>query len=185
MNLLDMLIIVTIIFLLGRGFFRGFFREIGSLAGVILGIFIGNKFQPEMTSYLKTYLPSVEYLPLISFVFIFVMVLIIFNLVGFGFGFMMKKIFLGWVDKLLGASIALFKGIILTYLVIVLMTFFVPSKTPLIAKSKLAPIIVSSYQSMVGLISPDAYQRWKDKLLKNKNVKEILSGQTSGPKGKK
>jgi hypothetical protein len=54
--------------------------------------------------------------------------------------------------------------------------FFLPSKTPLIATSKLAPSIITSYQAMVGLISPDFYEKWKRKIMgKKKEMDEVLS----------
>ncbi len=161
MNTLDILIIGTMIFFIVRGIWRGFFREIGSLAGVVLGIWFANKLQPQMTLILRSHMPSVHFLPLVSFAGIFLLVLVGCNLLGWGLKALVTKVFLGWADRGLGAGLAALKGIVLTYLVIVLLTFFVPAKTPLIARSKLAPFIVSSYQSMAGLVSKGAYTRWK------------------------
>jgi membrane protein required for colicin V production len=165
MNLLDIIIIVTMIFLLVKGIFRGFIREIASLAGIILGIWLANHFQPEMTDFLRTYLPTSQYLPLISFAIIFAFLLVLCNLIGWGLNIFFKKTFFGWVDKTLGGWLAITKGVILTYLIIVLLTFYLPTKTPLIAESKLAPLIIRSYQSMIRLISPDHYENWKKRIL--------------------
>jgi uncharacterized membrane protein required for colicin V production len=96
---------------------------------------------------------------------IFGFVLISCNLLGYLVKLVFEKSFLGWLDRTLGLGLAVTKGVILTYLGIVLLTFFVPAKTPLIARSKLAPWIVVSYQSMVRLISPEHYERWKMTLL--------------------
>ena len=168
MNPLDLVIIAVMIFFIVRGLFRGFFRELGSLAGVILGIWLAVQYQPQVASYLKTYLPGLKYLSLISFGLIFVIVLVLCNLAGLALKMMMKRLLFGWADRGLGVSFAVLKGIILTYLVIVLLTVFMPSKAPLMAKSKLAPLIISSYQSMVGLTSPGSFEKWKQKLLGGK-----------------
>jgi len=165
MNPLDLMISATMVFLILRGVFRGFFREIGSIAGIILGIYLANLYQPRVTAYLKAYLPYGKFLPLISFALIFLVVLVSCNAAGWGLKLLMKKTLLGWADRGLGAGLAVLKGIIITYLAIVLLTFFVPSKAPLIATSRLAPLVISSYQSLVGMVSPGAYQRWKKKLL--------------------
>jgi len=165
MNILDMIIIGTMIFFIVRGIWRGFFREMGSLAGVILGIWLANKFQPQLTLFLKSHLLSGKFLSLISFAGIFFIVLVACNLAGWGLKLLLKKAFLGWADRGLGAVLAILKGVILTYLVIVLLTFFLPAKAPLITRSRLAPVIVSSYQSIVALISPGAYKTWKRKWL--------------------
>jgi membrane protein required for colicin V production len=183
MNLLDLVIIATMIFLVVRGIFRGFFMEVGSLAGVILGVVLANHYQPQMTNYLKTYLPSANFLPMISFAVIFIGVLVVCNLLGWSLKVIMKKAFFGWADRTLGAGLAISKGIVITYLVIVLLTFFVPSKTPLIAQSRLAPLVITSYQSMISLISPTFYQRWKKKFLGNSQVKEkVVPKKTQSPK---
>ena len=165
MNPLDLVIIAVMVFFIIRGLFRGFFREIGSLAGVILGIWLAVQYQPQMANYLKAYVPTLKYLPLISFGLIFVIVLVLCNLAGLALKMMMKKLLFGWADRGLGVTFAILKGIILTYLVIVLLTVFMPSKAPLMAKSKLAPLIISSYQSMVGLTSPGSYEKWKQKFM--------------------
>ncbi|MFZ0447850.1 MAG: CvpA family protein [Desulfatiglandaceae bacterium] len=161
MNTLDMLIIGTMVFFIVRGIWRGFFREIGSLTGVVLGIWLANRLQPQMTLILRSYMPSAHFLPLVSFAAIFFLVLVACNLGGWALKTIVKKAFLGWADRALGAGLAVLKGVVLTYLVIVLLTFFVPAKTPLIARSRLAPFIISSYQSMAGFISEGAYARWK------------------------
>jgi len=171
MNLLDIVIIVPMIFLIVKGIIRGFIREIASLAGVILGIWLANLFQPQMTDFLKSYLPSNQFLPLISFAVIFASILVLCNIFGWILKLLFKKAFLGWLDRTLGAGLAIIKGVIITYLVIVVLTFFIPAKTPLIAQSKLAPLIIKSYQSMISLISPDQYKNWKKKILGEKKGK--------------
>jgi membrane protein required for colicin V production len=173
------------IFFIVRGVFRGFFKEIGSLVGVILGIWLANYFQPQMTNSLRAHLPDTSFLPLISFAVVFVIVLVLCNLAGMGIKSLLKKIFLGWADRALGAGLAILKGVILTYLVIVLLTFFMPAKTPLIAKSKLAPLIVRSYQSIVSLISPGSYDSWKRKFQeKKRGLGKIGSELVQGLTGK-
>ena len=169
MNLLDMIIIAGMIFLFLRGLFRGFFREIGSLAGVVIGIWLANAYQPHMTEYFRSYLPSSNFLPLISFAAIFTIVFILCNLAGWGLKVAMEKVFFGWADRTMGAGLAIIKGVIITYFVIVLLTIYVPSKAPLIASSKLAPLVINSYQSMVSMISPGSYQKLKRKFLETKN----------------
>ncbi|MDY6880896.1 MAG: CvpA family protein [Desulfatiglans sp.] len=186
MNLLDMIIIGMMVLILVRGLLRGFFREIGSLAGVVLGILLANTYQPQMTEYLKGYLPPGVYLPLVSFAAIFILVLVSGNMAGWALKLMLKKASLGWADRSLGACLAILKGIIITYLMIVLLTFYLPSKTPIIAKSRLAPLIITSYQSMTSLISPRAYENLREKLLgKTEEIKEAVVENTDESPQKK
>lgn len=185
MNLLDVIIIACMVFLIVRGIFRGFIREVGSLAGVVLGIWFASIYQAQMTDFLKPILPSGKFLPLISFALIFLVVLVLCNVVGWLLKKLVKKIFLGWADRTLGAALAVLKGVIITYFAIVLLTFFVPSKSSLIAQSKMAPIIINSYQSIVGLLPPGTYENLKKQFVGHKDsMEKALSEKTEHATGK-
>jgi membrane protein required for colicin V production len=177
MNFLDYIIIIGMIYLIVKGIMLGFIREICSLAGVVLGIFLGNLLQPWVTGLLRPSLPSVEFLSLISFGLIFAVILILFNLIGWIISLSAKKIFLGWLDRTLGVFLAIVKGVIITYLVIVILTFYIFPGEPLMAESKLSPWVIRSYQNMIKVISPDSYQNLKKKIIgERKKTGEIKSG---------
>lgn len=161
MNLLDSIVIGMMGFFVLRGFFRGFLRELFSLIGVALGVWAGIYYQRGVASYLDSYLPETSYLPLISFVSVFFLMVIACNLLGMISKIFFYKIFRGVIDRALGASVALLKGVVITYLLMVMLTFLLPSQTPLIAGSRLAPWIIVSYQSMIKAISQEKVKRWK------------------------
>ena len=166
MNPLDLAIIATMIFLIIRGLMRGFFSEIGSIAGVILGIVFAHIYHPAVTEYIRAYLPNFRFLPFVSIAVIFTIVLILCNIGGLALKYLFQKTLFGWADRTLGVGLAFIKGIIITYFALVLITFLVPATSPLIAKSTLSPVVVSSYQAMVSVISPGSYERLKKRLLK-------------------
>jgi len=176
MNILDIIISGLVAFFLIKGIFRGFFREIASLAGVVFGIVIGNHYHPQMAAYLKAYIPLEKSLPLISFVILFIAVIIGFYLVGLLLHSLFKRLLMGWFDRALGICFALIKGIIISYLLIVLLTFFVPSTSPLIASSTCARLVINTYQSIARLISPDIYREWTARISKeSKKVEKVIS----------
>ncbi len=176
MNLLDIIIIATMGFFILRGMLRGFIRELASLVGVIVGIWLASVLQPQMTDHLRAYLPSSQSLPLISFAIVFGAVLFVCNFLGWVLKLFFQKTFFGWADRSLGAGLATVKGVILIYLVLVMVTFFLPGKTPLIAESKLSKLIIDSYQSMIRLVSPSRYENLKKKIeKKTEEVGEIVS----------
>ena len=188
MNLLDFVIILTMAFLVVRGVFRGFLRELGSIVGVILGIWLASVYEPQVTGYLKNYVPSAHalVLQLLSFASIFIVVLISCNLMAWGLKLLFQKALLGWADRSLGGALAVLKGIIITYLFIVLLTFFIPGKAPLIATSKLAPLTIASYQSLVSVVSSEHYKEWKRKFLEDggSRQKDAPSNSTEKPEQK-
>ncbi len=177
MNILDIIIIAAVIFFLIRGIFRGIVREIGSLAGVVLGIWLANAYHPTLAVLLKAFIPPGKYLPLIAFAVIFLVVLVLCNLLGWFFKKLFQKIFLGWVDRILGACLALLKGIVLSYLIIVLVTFLVPRDSSLIKQSRLTPVIISAYQAMVELIPKGSHEKLKKSFEEQKsNLQEVFKG---------
>jgi membrane protein required for colicin V production len=162
-----------------KGIFRGFLREVFSLIGVVLGIWAGVYYQLDLASYLGSYLPETSYLPLISFVAVFSLMVIGCNLLGMIFKLFFFKIPKGGIDRALGASVAFIKGVVVTYLLIVMLTFLLPSKTPLIAGSRLAPLIIVSYQSMIKAVSQGKAQKWKKGIMEKKEeAKELLLEKT-------
>ena len=166
MNALDYVILGVIAFFVIKGIFKGFFREISSLAGIIFGFLVGNHYYPRMSVFLKSYIPLEKSLPLVSFIVLFFLVLIFFSLLGVLLHHLFRRLFIGWFDRSLGIFFALIKGVIICYLLIVLLTFFVPSSSPLIAKSKAAYVVIVSYQGMAKLMSPDLYKTWKNQIAK-------------------
>ena len=175
MNFLDYIILIPLIYLTVKGILRGFIREAASLAGIVLGICLGNVFQPDVSKVLFRFLPGSNFVPLISLALIFVVILILCNLAGWGLRLLFKKVFLGWFDRLMGGVFAVLKTIFLAYVVIIILTFYVPAKGPLITESLLAPWIIRSYQAVIGLVSPDHYNNWKRKILgKTSRINSII-----------
>jgi membrane protein required for colicin V production len=164
MNLLDYFIIVLMGLFALRGIFRGFIRELASLVGVVLGIFLGYFIEPKLSVMLKAYLADMASLPLISFAILFFMSILFCNCLAWLFMHLSKKEVKGWGNRVSGAILALLKGLVVIFLLIVLLTFYVPSQAPLVSKSKMAPYVIKSYQSMVGIFSKPALQNWKQKI---------------------
>lgn len=177
MNILDIIIITAVVFFLIRGIFRGIVREIGSLAGVVLGIWLANAYHPQLAGLLNGFIPPGNYLPLIAFALIFLVVLVLCNVLGWLFKKFFQKIFLGWVDRILGACLALLKGLVLSYLIIVLVIFLAPQRSPLVTQSRLAPFIITSYQTMIGLIPSGFHEKLKKTFDQQKdNFQEVVKG---------
>ena len=176
MNILDYIILGLITFFVIKGVFRGVFREISSLAGIIFGIWIGNHYYPQMANLLKVYIPLEKSLPLISFFILFIVVVILFNLSGIFLHHLFKKLLIAWLDRSLGLGLALIKGIIISYLLILLLAIYMPSTSRLLTESKAAPLVKMGFESMRSLISPDLYKAWKKRIFEeSKKVGDVIS----------
>jgi len=163
MNILDIGIIAITAFFVGRGIFRGFFREAGSIGGLILGILAGSTYYNIIAGYIVSYvdIPWRDALSFICFALIFIVVMTACVLIGRGLQWFAKAVLFGWVDRGLGAILALVKAVLICYLIILMITFFLPAQQPIIVKSKLAPAMISLYQA--GGIPSDTYEKWKHK----------------------
>jgi membrane protein required for colicin V production len=161
MNVLDVVILVVMVFLIVRGVMRGFVGEVASLAGIILGIWLAIRHMAHLTTILKPHLPAFSLLPLVSFALIFLGVLIACNLAGWGLRILFKKTALGWLDRTLGAGLAVVKGVVIAYLGIVILTVYLPPSAPLIAGSRLAPMVTASFQVLKKTVSPDRLKDWQ------------------------
>jgi len=187
MNTLDYIIIGFLLLLVIRGIFRGFIREIFSLCGVIMGLWLGNHYQPLLTDLLKQYLPLPQYIPTLSFILLFIAAIVICDLLGWGLKLLVKNALEGWFDKTSGAALALIKGLLLTSIILVVLTFFFPgNKAPFISKSTLAPRIIKTYQQMTEVISADHYKKWKSKFIVDpKKPTDVKPDQSKTPDQKK
>jgi membrane protein required for colicin V production len=184
MGLLDLLIVAFMVFLIVRGIFRGFVREVGSLAGIVLGIWAACVYHPQMTAVLSRFLPPWEYLPLVGMALVMIAVLVLFNVAAWLLHKFIKKVFLGWADRTLGAGLAVLKGIVMVHFAILVVTFFVPPASSFIADSRLAPVVVRSYQAMIGVISPETYEKMKKTFTGHKErIASSLGKDHADPKG--
>jgi membrane protein required for colicin V production len=156
--------LVLMIFLVVRGVMRGFVAEVASLAGIVLGIWLGIRYMNCPTALLKPYVPEFSFLPIIGFAIIFLGVLVVCNLAGWGLRFVFKKVFLGWLDRTLGAALAVVKGVVISYLGIVILTVYLVPDTPLVARSRLAPAVMAVFQTMRGAVSDDHLRSLRNRL---------------------
>jgi len=180
MNLLDIVILVIMIFLVVRGIMRGFVSEVASLVGIVLGIWLAIQYMTPVTELLRPHLPSFSFLPVLGFALIFLGVLIACNLAGWGLRLLFKKTALGWVDRILGAGLAVVKGVVITYLAIVILTVYFPPGSPLIAKSRLAPLVTTSFQVLKRTVSPERVKQWKRRFLEKREPEKTPAAAEAG-----
>ncbi len=166
LNLLDIIILSTIGICFIKGLIRGFLKEFISLMVFLLSILIANHYYPRINEYFFHILPKSRYIPLISFAFLFIISYVGLSIIIWA----IRALFIeggasGPCSRIFGALTGTLKAVIAIYLFIILLTFFIPCKTPIIAKSKLAPIIIKSYQKIIVPMSPSSFKRFKQKFM--------------------
>lgn len=179
MNGLDIAIVCILGFTLIRGIMTGLMQSISGFIGAIAGFYTAYYYYPMLAQELSRWVNNDTAVNILSFFIIFCAVLLIVTLLGKLLKWIMKIAFLGWVDRLGGALIGLLKGGIVVGVIVIVLTTFLPSGSPLLKGSRVLPYFsVVSETMMESLPKEAAGNGFKPKMkeLKRiwKNTEEII-----------
>lgn len=125
MNALDIIFGVLLSVFILVGIWKGFFREILGFVGIIGGLFLALIGFAPIGKILNKIIPGVPTFlwPFISFILIFVGVYIASKLLAGILSKLSETIYLGWLNRFLGALIGGLKGALLMSLILMLVGF--------------------------------------------------------------
>jgi membrane protein required for colicin V production len=110
MHYIDIVILVIVIASAVEGAIQGFIYEICSLLGLIAGFFLALEFSATAAGYLS-FIPLEDWiLRIIAFLLILIAVNVILRLLGKSLRAILRKVFMGWMDRMLGALFGLLRG---------------------------------------------------------------------------
>ena len=138
MNLLDYVLLAILGYCLVRGIFRGLIKELSSIVGVLGGFYAAYTYYPLVAAHLTRWITNTGYLNTISFLLLFTVVYLLVSIAGAIIKYLMNIVFLGWLDRLFGTLFGALKGGLITAVVILALTTFLPSNAALIQKSHVA-----------------------------------------------
>ncbi|MBF0303636.1 MAG: CvpA family protein [Desulfamplus sp.] len=180
MNGFDIFIVIVVSFGLLRGFFRGFIREIASIIGVVAGFYGAYTYYKLLSVYLN---PLVNdwgfnnwetYGNIASFFILFFGILALTSLIANIIKYLLKLVFLAWIDKLFGMIFGAIKGILLSAVVLTVLTAFLPNQPEFITKSILAPYVINITEMSAIFIPKDLKGNLKTNI---ERIKEIWEQQ--------
>ena len=108
MNYLDIFITCLLVFGFFRGYSKGLVIELSSIIGLILGVYGSIKFSDFTFLFFSKNFPEIiesineNYIKIASFVFTFLLIIVLISFIGKGLTKLLKMIFLGFINKLLG-----------------------------------------------------------------------------------
>lgn len=114
MNWLDLIILIPMLAGLFSGYKNGLIGEVASLAALILGIWGSIKFSDWTANLLNTWGIESQYMNIISFVVTFIIIVVVIQLVAKMLSQLVKSLALGWIDRLAGIAIGVFKAALIT-----------------------------------------------------------------------
>ena len=138
MNLLDLVLAAIVGYCLVRGVFRGLIKELSSIIGVAGGFYAAYTYYPLLAKQLVHWITNPGYRHIISFLIIFTVVCVVVSILGVVIKYLMNIAFLGWTDRFSGALFGTIKGVLITAVVILVLTTFLPKKATIIEKSWIA-----------------------------------------------
>ncbi|MDM8541749.1 CvpA family protein [Desulfococcaceae bacterium HSG9] len=168
MNLLDIVITIILSYCLIRGGFRGLIKEVSAIIGVLGGFFLAVNYYRPIAQVLQKQAGETPFMNILAFMIIFGATLIIVNLIGMAIKRMLEASDLTWFDRFCGCIIGTVKALLISAVIVVALTTFLPKGAPLVRESLMAPYITLIAQQMAKVVTQDMKQRYNDKMIELK-----------------
>jgi membrane protein required for colicin V production len=153
MNAFDIAIIVIVSFCLIRGMFNGLIGEISGIIGVFAGFYGAYTYYPLMAVYAEGFIETPGIRNLMVFFFLFCAILIIVSLIALLIRKILRLVFLGWVDRILGLVFGAAKGLLIVSVFFIMITTFLPKSSSLLTDSKFSPYLAKVSKAMTVFVS--------------------------------
>jgi membrane protein required for colicin V production len=164
LNLLDLGILVLLILITLRGYYRGLFQELAVLAGVVGGVLAAAHVHLWLARKLSPWITNPDYAKWVAFALVLVVVYWSIRLVAHFLQRLLYHLYLDVFDRLLGGFFALIKGALLLGLSLMLIGVVMPRNTHLLKESRTAPYLIYFSRQALGLLPPDFKKRLNDYL---------------------
>jgi membrane protein required for colicin V production len=165
MNAFDIFVLIMVGYALIRGIFRGLIKEMAAIVGVVAGFWGAYTYYPLLAQLLDSWIDDPGYLKIVSFLVIFCAVLFAISIVGVVIKYLLRVAFLGWLDRVCGGLFGLLKAVLITAVVLMVLTAFLPKNAPLVRDSLTAPYITSISATLARLTPAEIKTEFGDKLM--------------------
>ena len=121
MAIIDIVLLICFVPAIVYGIRKGFVKQVVELVSIIVGVWAAFYFSSSLSVWLSQYI-SIDkiILHLVSFILIVVLVIMLMGLLGSLLTRLLKIVFLGWINGLLGLVIGVFKVALVLGLLIML-----------------------------------------------------------------
>lgn len=170
LNLFDVVSLSILSYCVLRGIFRGIIREASAIIGVIAGFYCSYTYYGLAAKKLAAYISSPAYANIAGFLLVFAVVFGIINLIGTGIRYILNIALLGWADRLVGALFGGIKAVMISSVILIALTTFLPADSPTLAGSKTAPYVTSLSETMIRVVPQEFKTEFRNKM---KGVRKI------------
>ena len=152
MNWLDLVLAAIIGLSVATGFMKGFFRLSIGLAATVLSILLACWFYGIPAGFFAHYLKEQSLANFLGFLSILLGVQLVGALLARLLSKSVKKVGMGWLDRLLGGAFGAVRAILIATVFVMILTAFSGPKAPeSVAESKIAPYVLEAAQILVYL----------------------------------
>jgi membrane protein required for colicin V production len=143
MSALDTLFVALIAVSVIYSLIRGLVREIFSFLAIILGFLGASWGSATMAMWLRRWIEHETLAQIFGFAILFVLIASCISLLGKVLSRLMKKMDLGWADRIGGAAFGFLKAILLVAIILLVLTAFLPPKSKILSESQVSPIALN------------------------------------------
>ncbi|MEW5800774.1 MAG: CvpA family protein [bacterium] len=163
-NILDIVVVVTLLFFTIHSFFKGTIHEIFSLLALVLGLFLAQRFYHQTAQAFEKIGGNSKAGIFVAFILLFFVVYLIVILLGKLLKKIIKTAQLSWMDHLGGAFIGMIKGILLLCMLVAVLVMVLPSESQLIRTSRLAPLLYQTSSVLLQAVPPAIKKKFREKI---------------------
>ncbi len=158
MSWLDTLFLVIIGIAGVKGCFRGLVRELASLAGLVVGFLAANAYAPRLLPHIQAVLTTPLYAQVASYAVVFLSVVLAIILLSAVLRKLLAAGGLSGLDRFMGGLFGLLKGVLISCLVLLLLTAFLPPRSGILLNSNLSPFLQRATR-VLTLYLPDGLRQ--------------------------
>lgn len=169
MNALDIFTILVIVFFTGLGVYHGLIKSISSLVAVVGGLYLAKRFSIEVSAFLSV-LHVADVRGVLGFFVVFIFFFILIKIFMHFLQKILNASVLATFDTVLGGMIGFAKGAIIVLMVMAMLQVILPKNSAILVHSSLLPYS----QKAIGVISgfiPEQMQPYIQKTTKKILIK--------------
>jgi membrane protein required for colicin V production len=147
-----------------HGLTRGALRMLTSILSLALGIYTASIYYGQAATLAQRYLdtsPTVS--AIIGYAAVFIAIFMLIEMAGNRLIQLIRIVNLSWLDRLGGAIVGAVIGVVLSGLVVVAMTAALPAESPILARSRLAPQVVTYNHELLGFVPTQVERMYDEK----------------------
>lgn len=151
---LDWAIAAVLALSIALAFVHGLLVEVCSLVGLVAGVLLAGRYYLEVTPYLSSLIHSLAAAHVAAFLLIALVVMLTAGIVGRVLRWILRRVGLGWADRLAGGVFGLIKGYVLVALAVAAIVGFFPEEAWL-AESQLVPYFLPGAHGSATVLPRD------------------------------